>query len=82
MSVDHRGHGVGCVVETVHELEAEGDQQSKDQQQIGPEAANGHIAEVLGDADPNESEADHEGRENHATADHGMRFLHFLVKQC
>ncbi|MNE38991.1 hypothetical protein D3C80_1329140 [compost metagenome] len=37
MGVDHRGHGVGGVVETVDELEAQGNQQRQaEQQKWGP----------------------------------------------
>ena len=50
--VDDRGHGVGGVVEAVDKLKAQGDEQGDSQQQIGPDGAEGHAAEILGDLKP------------------------------
>ena len=62
MGVDDRSHGVGGVVEAVDELEAEGDQQCQGQQQIGPDAGDGHVVQVFGHMKADVAEADHEGR--------------------
>ena len=82
MGVDDRGDGVGGVVETVDELEAESNEQGYDEQHERPDAGDGDAAEVLGDVNPNVAEADDHRGHDYAAADHGVGFLHLLVKQC
>ena len=42
VGVDHRGHGVGRVMETIHKFKAQSNQQGQRQQQIGPDAGDRH----------------------------------------
>ena len=35
MGVDHRRHRIGCVMEAIHELEAERNEQGDEQQDLG-----------------------------------------------
>ena len=80
MRVDYRRHSIGRVMEPVHKLETQRDEQRQNQQRVWPDASQGYVAEVLGDVKANESNTDNQRCQNHAGADHGVRFLHLLIK--
>jgi hypothetical protein len=81
MGVDHRGYGVGSVVETVDEFKAQCDEQRQNQQRVGPHAAERDAAEVLRNVEADVADANDQREEHDGATDHGMRLVHLLFKQ-
>ncbi len=61
VGVDHRGDGVGRVVEAVDKLEAQRNQQGQCQQQIGPDAGDRDRVQILGHMEADVAEAGQQG---------------------
>ena len=81
VGVDDRGHGVCSVVESVHELEAEGNEQRQSQQYIRPRAGDGYVVQVFCYVKSDIAEAAHQGQQECSNAHPARRFLHLAVKQ-
>ena len=52
VGIDDRGHGVGCIVEAVHEFEAKGNEQSERQEHIRQDARRTHLGEIADKVGP------------------------------
>jgi len=68
-------------VEAVYKLEAEGDCQGQNEQQVRPDAAQSHATEVLGDVEADEPKPNHQSRQHNRSTDKGVGFLHFLFEE-
>ena len=71
VGVDDGGDGVGGVVESVDELEAERDEQRQAEQHVGPRAGDLHRIEIARDVKDDVDHARGKGREKSARADAG-----------
>ena len=79
MRINHRGHGVGRVVEPVHKFKCQGDQQRDTQEHIGPRRGDMHPGEIGHDANADEDDpADkHEPEESTSRGDPGDDLFSF-----
>ena len=79
--IDDRRHGVGRVMKTIDEFEAQRDQQCHRQQHVGPDADQRDIAHVVDNVESAIPQtAKHDSRKDDSAQQAGTLF-HFFIEQ-